>query len=337
MYNILVLGVSGNVSQGILKALKHSRTAAKIIGACVVSDSVGSLWCDEFYNCPYANDILFISWVIDICNEKNIDIVLTGVEENLYAFARHMDTLKNKTKAKFIVSDFKKLTIGQNKLLTCQWLKEQGFNYPSFAASGDENAVNHLVGKVGYPLVAKPACGKGSNGVSVIKTKDDLDLVRSLDDYIIQQYIGTEASEYTVGCYCDKNGNSLEPIVMQRWLYNGATWRATVVNNDIIKDECQKICEKFQPLGPMNIQLRLNDKGYPIPFEFNVRFSGTTPMRSNFGFRDVEAVIGEYLENKSAEGFFNIKQGTVYRYVNEVYDFNNMPNYIIDSTLEDRT
>ena len=41
MINVLVLGVGGNVSQGIIKALKKSRMELCIIGACISPFSAG--------------------------------------------------------------------------------------------------------------------------------------------------------------------------------------------------------------------------------------------------------------------------------------------------------
>lgn len=333
MYNILVLGVSGNVSQGILKTIRSSQIKCRIIGACVNSDTVGALWCDEFYQSPFADSDSFIPWVIDICEKKYIDILLTGVEENLLVLSRNIETLSSAVKTKIVVSDYDKLLIGQDKLLTCQWLAAHGFSYPLFAQADNSYAIEALLIEAGYPLIAKPVNGKGSKGVFVINNKGDLKNFPTSANYIVEQYIGTSDTEYTVGCYVNKNGCPVRPIVMQRWLSNGTTWKAKVISDKIIEDVCYKICAEFKPMGPMNIQLRLNENHRPVPFEFNVRFSGTTPMRSRFGFRDVEAVIREYVDDASTEDLFNIRQGLVYRYVNEVYDFADNPGLTIDTTL----
>ena len=48
--------------------------------------------------------------------------------------------------------------------------------------------------------------------------------------------------------------------------------------------------------GSFNIQLRLSKRG-PIPFEFNPRFSGTTSIKSYFGFNEPEMFIKNYYLN----------------------------------------
>lgn len=68
MKRILLLGVGGNVSQGILKALRETKLDLYIVGACVSQYSSGLYLCDEALISPYANAESFIPWVIGICN-----------------------------------------------------------------------------------------------------------------------------------------------------------------------------------------------------------------------------------------------------------------------------
>lgn len=104
---------------------------------------------------------------------------------------------------------------------------------------------------------------------------------------------------------------------MHRRLKNGTTIWAEVVENKEIKQEANKICQAYQPKGPLNIQMRLDKLGRPVCFEMNVRFSGTTAMRAHFGFEDVAAMIKEYILHESIDSCFHIQIGEAYRYDNE--------------------
>ena len=85
----------------------------------------------------------------------------------------------------------------------------------------------------------------------------------------------------------------------------------------------KKICEKFRPIGPLNIQMRLDITGKPICFEMNVRFSGTTAIRANLGFEDVKALVLEYLYGQNnIDSCFELKQGEVFRFDEEMYLIN---------------
>lgn len=333
MINILVLGVGGNVSQGILKAINLSGIECRVLGACVTPDAVGFYWCDTSYISPYANEENFIPWLVDICNKERIDLVLTGVEENIFEIQKSINALKEKTNAKFIFSDTDKLEIGKDKLKTCVWLKENNCNYPEYCESKNLDKAKKLAEKTGFPLIAKPRNGKGSQGLVKVNNYSELKDICLHENYVIQECIGNENTEYTVGCYCDKNGNIKEIIIMHRYLKDGTTWKAEVVENYKIRDQAIKICKAFKPSGPLNIQLRINEKGEPVTFELNVRFSGTTPMRAHFGYNDVKAMIKEYVLNENIDDCFNIKKGTAYRYTNEMYVFG---NHSSDAAIPDK-
>ncbi len=319
---ILVLGAGGNVSQGIIKALRNadfSERKLKITGACISADSVGIYMCDSGAVSPYANEDTFVPWLIEICNREQIQMVLTGVEENIMAVVSQADFFNRETDAVFIASDLDKLKIGQDKLLTCKWLSENGLHYPKYCSCDDEKGIEELISSTGFPLIAKPRTGKGSRGVAKIENSEQLKPYRGKADYCLQECIGDETKEYTVGCYVDKQGILRGTIVMHRKLADGSTAVAQVVKEDAVQREAERICRALVPRGPLNIQMRMNENGEAVCFELNVRFSGTTPMRAHFGFRDVEAMVKEYLLEQPIEDCFQIREGTACRYTNEFY------------------
>jgi carbamoyl-phosphate synthase large subunit len=317
--NVLVLGVGGNVGQGILKALKLSELSYNLINACVSSTSLGLYTGDKAYISPYANDESFIPWLIKVCNDEAIDIIITGVEEVIEILCINYDILSSQTKAVSVFSNGDQLKIGNDKFLTCEWLKNNQCNYPYYARTEHAEEIETILSKVGYPLIAKPRKGKGSQGIHIIHSNDELESIKTKKDYIIQEYIGDDTSEYTVGCYCDKHGDLVDCIIFHRELKFGTTFVASVVDNTAILNEVKKICNKFRPKGPYNLQFRLSKDGRPVCFEMNVRLSGTTPIRARFGFNDVEALIREYVLEESIHNFFHITKGTAYRYWDEFY------------------
>src|SRR6202023_1779589 len=76
----LVLGVGGNVSQSILKALALAPTPTRVVAACISPSSVGLYSADRAYLSPLARDSEFIPWMIGICQSEAIDIVMSGSE-----------------------------------------------------------------------------------------------------------------------------------------------------------------------------------------------------------------------------------------------------------------
>ena len=314
----LVLGVGGNVSQGIIKALRQTKYNIEVVGACVSKKSVGLYMCDTAYLCPYAEDPDFISWYIDLCNREHIDIVFTGVEENIDVLLKNRSYIEQNCKAKFLFPDARSWEIGADKYLTCEWLKENGCHYPLYADMDHKDAVYDLTKICAYPFIAKPKKGKSSKGVYLIKDKSELLSLPSLSDYVLEECVGTDDDEYTVGCYCDKNGNLRGHIILKRFLKSGTTSICTVVQNQLIDDEVEKICSRLKPVGPINFQMRI-DGSRVVCFEMNVRYSGTTAIRNHFGFKDVEAGLKEYLLDEDISDCFRYTFGSALRFDDEMY------------------
>lgn len=316
--NILLLGLGSNVTQGILKSIKCSNIKHKLYGACVSPDSTGLYMCDEAFICPFAHEHTFIPWLENVCTVNEVDVVLSGVEEILEVIAIHRQRLAALSTV-FIVSPAEKLSLGRDKLLTCQWLQSHGFPHPRYTLSSDLAGIDRLLATTKGGLIAKPRWGKGSKGILKIRNHSDIAKLSGLKDYLIQEEIGTDDDEYTIACYADKTGQYLNSIIFQRRLMHGTTSRATVVEDDALYGYAKSICNTLNPIGPLNIQLRLDSQKRPICFELNIRFSGTVPIRAYFGFNDVEAALREHVLGENVSNFLKVRQGIALRYWNEIY------------------
>lgn len=315
---VLVLGVGGNVSQGILKALSLSSLRCRVIAACTSPGALGLFTADAGYVSPPARAPNFVPWLVDVCGREGIHAVLSGVEPVLDVLLSHAAEIQRQTGAICIANAIDAVMIGRDKLRTCAWLRDHGFNYPAFAASNDAGSLLTLVNDVGFPLLAKPRLGKGSGGVFVVQDRQSLDRVAGLSDYVIEEYLGDESSEYTASCFTDRNDLVRGVIVFHRELQHGTTIAASAGLFPEIRRESEAIAAALKPRGPLNIQMRMH-RGRPVCFEMNVRFSGTTPMRARLGFNDVEAALRHYVLDEPAQGLPIVTRGNAIRYWNEMY------------------
>lgn len=334
---VLVLGVGGNVSQGILKALSHSTLKLRIIGACVSRLGFGLYTVDRAYLSPPASDPLFVEWLIDVCRTERVDAILSGVEPVLYVLSQNARLIQAECDAIAIVSSPDKLAIGNDKFRLCQWLEEHDFHFPRFVAAQDAAAARGLVDLVGYPLIAKPRNGKGAYGLLEVHNDEELAHVVGLPNYVIEEYLGDADHEFTVGCFSDDEGAVRGTIVMRRTLMYGTTVYAEVGDYPDIRAEARRIAEALRPMGPCNVQMRLSH-GKAVCFEVNVRFSGTTPMRAHFGFNDVEAALRHYVLGEPAVDLPIITHGRAIRYWNELYISDDAPDQLArDQRLDETT
>ncbi len=319
--NILVLGMGSNVSQGIVKALRNIKDIPiHIVGACISKSSVGLYMCDEALISPLATDEGFVPWYINICNEKLIDMAFTGVEANIDTLVRNRKNIENAVKTQYAFPKKEAWEIGFDKYKTCQWLKDNDIPFPDFALASDDKVLSELISRVGFPVIAKPRSGKGSAGIIVANSLKELMGIIGRNDYVVQEYVGNTDSEYTIGCYFSKAGELKSTIILHRYLKNGGTSIAEIVNDKDINEIIEKISNKLQTTGPLNIQIRKKEDGTPVCFEWNVRYSGTTAIRNHFGFCDVEAAIREYVLHENVEKCFHVAMnGVAMRYDEEMY------------------
>ena len=91
-----------------------------------------------------------------------------------------------------------------------------------------------------------------------------------------------------------KNGD-ISSIQFERELNGGLTGWAKVISNYDVKSILHKIAENLKLKGSINIQLRLTENG-PMIFEINPRFSSTSLMRHNLGFKDVLWSLNDFFD-----------------------------------------
>lgn len=316
--SILVLACGGGVSHGILKALRHSGISCRVVGADIAPWKAGLYTVDTSYVSPWAKDEAFLDWLTEICRSESIDAVLCGAEPVLRVLARHKDAIEKSTGAVCMVTDYDRFMIGDDKLIGCQWLKDEGLNYPDFAASEDGREVERLVQSYGFPLLGKPRSGGSAQGVIRIESEADLNYVRTKEHYIIQELLGDEESEYTAGCFCDEKGTLRGVIVFRRFLQHGTSVFVEAGEFPEVREEAQRIASALKAHGPCNLQFRL-DKGRVVCFELNIRFSGTTPIRAHFGYNEVEAALRCFVLGETDVDLPRVTEGVMMRYWNEIY------------------
>lgn len=314
----LVIAVGGNVSQSILKALAQSDVPCRVIGTDISPLQTGLYTVDIGYVAPWADDPGFVDWVITLCNREQVDIILTGCEPVLPVLAAHRDYIETKTGALCLVNSVAVMDICDDKLRTCEWLAEQGFDHPGYAPAEDRDAVERLAQRCGFPLIAKKRGGGGGQAMFSIHDEEDMAYVARKPGYVVQETVGDHNSEYTVGCFSDRNGVLLGSISLWRDLFLGTTYRAVAGAYPEIEREAERIATALAPIGPCNIQLRMTRRG-PVCFEINPRFSGTTAIRAQFGFNEVEAALRHFLLDDDAPPLPHITEGIALRYWNELY------------------
>lgn len=275
MRRILVTAISGNVSNGILKALQE--TGDVLYGCDVYDYPVGMDKVACYWKSLFAVEPNYINHLLSKCEEYQIthlipvnEAEIKVINENRTIFAeRGIKVLINDD---FVVDTF------LDKYETNKYLANiERISVPETFYAMDFN-------RRGKKFIVKLNASCGSKFLRIIDNKEELDgLNLEKNEYIVQEYIDSE-EEYTVGVFSD--GNNISTIIFKRKLENGYTSFVELMQDDSIKNDVEAIAKSINLKGYVNIQLRkLNNKNYI--FEINPRISGTVYFRHLLGFKDV--------------------------------------------------
>lgn len=319
--NIAVTGTGSLIGQAVIKSIQRSELKSKvnIIGLDYFKETVGSFWAIKNYLLP---DILnpnitqeeWLEVITNVITENKIKLLFVGVDFELPLFAKYKTSIEQKTGAIIMVSSSDVIEIADDKYLTFEFLKKHRLSCPQ---SFLPNEVNF--DSLTYPVIIKPR--KGARSVGVYKIKDKTHLLNTIDkvkESVIQECVGNDEEEYTCGTIY-LNDELKKIIVLRRSLKEGNTFISHYKKDfpEIITTYLKEVCNYLKPFGACNFQLRLDSNGIPKIFEINSRHSGTTYIRSLFGYKEIEYIINLLLFNKEIE--FELKEGTVVRYYDEFF------------------
>lgn len=318
MYKVGITGVGSLIGQGIIKSILNGAYADdyELIGFDYFPNTVGSYWCKKTYLLvdilKEETELEWLNQVIEIILNESIHILFIGVDFELPLFSKYKSRIEAETGCKIIVSNKEVIEIGNDKYKTFQFLKRNNLFYPETFLPEECNFSD-----LDYPVIVKPRVGARSVGVSKVKQEADMEeILSNTDRPIIQECIGDDSSEYTCGVIAFK-GELKASIALKRTLKAGNTHISSYSKDtpEIIKTYLRNITEKLIPFGACNFQLRMDKEGIPKMFEINARNSGTTYMRSLFGFDEVNYILKYVLEGK--ELTFSLEEGTAIRYFEE--------------------
>ena len=315
---VLVTGVGSPGGVTIVKALRQSSLAIRLISTDMNPLSAGFFLSDEAYIVPPASDPAYMDKLVSLCEDEKIDIAFIGSEPELRFLTNHLDVVENYTRTCFVISAPEIMTACMDKWQMTELLTRHGFLCPETTLASDEHGVKALVNKFGFPLFLKPRRASGSKGTVLVRNQHELKFFQQyLEDAVVQEWLPEEKEEYTVGIYVDRKGRVVGSIVSKRELTAGLTYRAIFADYPEISDYCEKVAGKLRPLGPCNFQLRRH-KGCLSIFEINPRCSSTTIMRAVMGFNEPEMAIRDLIFQEELEQP-QVKLGIVLRYWDEVY------------------
>lgn len=314
---VLVTGVGGGgVGEGIVKALKMYPKCYKIIATDMNALSAALYRVDKGYVVPPAYDKKYVNKLLEICKREGAVAIIPGSVPELEVISNNRERFENEGVIPIIASK-SVIEIGLDKWKTYNFLKKFNLPYPNTYLAND---IDEAVSDLGFPIFIKPRKGYGSRYTYIARDKEDLVFLTKYlrkqgVEPLLQEYI--TASECTVGVVAATDRQILGSISILRELKSGFSYRMIIDDFKEARKVSEELALKLNITGPLNVQLFLTDKG-PMIFEINPRFSGTTPIRSAVGFKEVHAVLRNFLFKEKI--LLKFKRGVVViRCLDEIY------------------
>jgi carbamoyl-phosphate synthase large subunit len=274
----------------------------------------------------------YVESVLKVCRTYDLQIVMPGAEQPMLllnaaraSFERHGIRIAGNSQE--VVRKF------SDKAFTFRLLKDLGFQVPQTvtAESGED-----LEGMM-FPCVIKPAEGSGGSGFVFIASDagEAAQYVTYLLDNgkkaLVQEYVGDEEGEFTVGVLHLPNGRLVGSIALRRLLeaklscsFKG---RGGIISSgysqgliDQFPDLCrmaERIASAVGSEGPLNIQGRVRG-GALLPFEINPRFSASAYLRALAGFNEPDIFL-QHLVRGTPTPPVSIRPGYYLRSLAECY------------------
>jgi hypothetical protein len=318
MIHVLVTSVGGGVGQSVLDSISHLNDEYRITGLDLSDKVLARNQCDKFLISPRINDSSYVDFLIDVCKKSQIDVLVPGHDGELELLSHNIERFQAEN-VNVIVSPTKIVTSSRNKF---NWYSDYSDKikivptvlYDDYVVSQDSYS------DIVFPVIVKPAAGSASSGIKIFLSLEELLRNRIPADesinYVVQPYLMPQKddpdylplkravnkrtllqkSEISCQIIYNKNSEVIGIFVSKNSLKNGVPVTIEPIIDRAILSVVEDISEKLKDdkvVGPVNIQGRLTEHGL-VFFEMNLRFTGITGNRSQFGFNEVSSVINAF-------------------------------------------
>ncbi len=318
MIRVLVTGVGAIIGYGIVRSCRDCSMPLKVIGTDIYDDAVGRHWCDEFEQAVLTSSPKYPEFLSEIVQRHSIDLVLPGIEQDVQRFANDAD-LRKSIGTTIALNDISLIQTAADKWMTYCRLRDAELPYIKSSLDADYDM---LVERLGLPFLLKPRRSYASKGIQLITSRKDFEYWcdKATDDFLLQQFVGSADSEFTVGLFGYGDGTCSHVLALRRHLGpDGATCKATTVDEPALEKCVHELVERFHPIGPTNMQFRKHDGEYLL-LEINPRFSSSHSIRRAFGINDVELCVEYFLHNRRSL-MSDVRSGHAVRYIDELVTY----------------
>lgn len=317
---LLITSVGSLVGQNVLDALNNRRNNLHIIGTNSLVESANNFRCDKVYLVPPAARLDdYSEALVEIVEKESPDIVIPGRDDDIVILAQLREKMAIH-RDRFLVGTEDLARIMDDKVKSYDFAQKHSLPFAPTVESGisdAEESAQSIVDKYGFPLIAKPSRGNGSRGIWVVTDQTQLNAVIKEPGYAIQPLFAQpkelgldtrfglpffwevpENNLYAVQVSIGKDGQLGPSSGVVAKMVGGKTERLVICDDREMMDIADGFFKAFAEegwRGPINLQLKKDERFGYQPIEINGRFVGATSGRCLLGFDQVGRLINEWI------------------------------------------
>ena len=315
--NILVSAAGRRVRlvQFFREALSRLDLPSRVY-ACDSSPASAALYAaDEHFLVPPACDAQHIPFLLGVCADREIGLLVSVNDAELVAFSEARDRFEEQG-TYIAIPGAEGVHMSRDKRKTHEWFLENGFPTPR-RWSAD---FRPPPGKLPAPLIVKPARGSAGIGVQLVRTAEELAAaVRATADPVIEEW--QTGREFTVNVLASRDGQFVCGIPHLRLeVRSGEVSKGRTFKHAELDRIARRLVERLPGCrGPLNFQGFLDATGAVRLTEINARFGGGYPLAHAAGARFPEWILLDALGRPTPRGYSDWQADIVMlRYDHEV-------------------
>ncbi len=290
----------------------------RIIGTSNSRWTSGFRYCDRARLMPDIASASYPDAVLQLCRDERIDAALSFFDPDVYRLSHF--------RAEFLALGVTPILPREpvarlcfDKFLSFQHLQAHGFRTPATYIDYGEIQAALQAGGLSFPLIVKPRTGFGSSHTYVARDERQLDVFFHIGpEMIVQPRVSGADYDFDI---CNDLQEQPVSVVLWRKLKStmGETENVITVKDDKLLALGNRLGRAISHVGPMDVDMFVDDRGEATIIEMNPRFGGGYPVSHLAGAdfprlllrmirgEQVAPQIGAYRENtvmmKSLEVF----------------------------------
>lgn len=299
-YSILVTAIGSFAADIVIKYLQ--KAGHFVIGTDIHAKEliVDAYHVDRFFQSPNAHETsAYIEFICKLCESENIQVIIPLTDVEIDALNAHRQ-LFEQNGIKVLMSSRKTIEICRNKQVLHDYLLKHGIQ----EVIPTSRMFDIREDSLSYPVVCKPLNGRSSEGLYIVKSKEEFLHVKSTIDcnnYIVQPFI--KGDIITVDVVRQPLTNQCVAVPRKELLrtLSGAGTSVRVFSDDPVESLSVGIANVLDIIGCVNFEFIQDEHGKYHFIECNARFSGGVEFSCMSGYdcvtNHLKCFLGEPIDD----------------------------------------